>query len=130
MSSSRIDLMSPQTKAAYKKKPSQKHLPTMDKEYKLMNRINEIPQKIHNINESIALRRQFLQNQKFKNMENEALRLGHTLQTRRTDALAAGRFRPITGEEAYNMHTRIQALEHEANRMQPIIGAQGRYNFV
>ena len=131
MSSSRIDPMSPPAKAAYKKKHSkqQKNLPTMDKEFKLMNRINELPQKMHNINESIELRRQFLQNQKFKNLENEAFCLRHILQTHRTNALADGQFRPITREERHNMQARVIGLTNEANLMQPIIGAQGRYNF-
>ncbi len=99
MSSSRVDPLNPAAHASYKMSKSQKHLPTMDKDFKMMNRINELPKRINNINESIALRRQFLQNQKFKNMENEASRLLETLRTHRANTLRDGQFRMLPAHE-------------------------------
>ena len=99
MSSSRIDPLNPAAHASHKMSTSQKNLPNMDKEFKLMNRINQLPKRINNINESIALRRQFLQNQKFKNMENEASRLLETLRTHRVNTLRDGQFRMLPANE-------------------------------
>ena len=124
----RIPVPHPSTKNKHDK--ALKKMPTNEKEFKLMNRINELPKKIHSINESIALRRQFLQNQKYKNMESEASRLDHILRTHRIDHLRDGQYRRPTVEENRNIATRRQQLEREAAGMQPIIGAQGRYNFI
>jgi len=132
MSSSRIDPLNPGAYVSYmnKKSKSQKHLPTMDKEFKLMNRINELPQRINSPNESIALRRQFLQNQKFKNLENESFRLLDTLRTNRVNTLRDGQFRYLTAPERGHVIQRIMDLRQETQDMQPIIGAQARYNFI
>ena len=92
--SSRISGPHPSTKNKHEK--AQKKMPTNEKEFKLMNRINEIPRKIQSVNESIALRRQFLQNQKYKNMESEALRLDHILRTHRVNRLRDGQYRRPT----------------------------------
>ena len=109
---------------------SQKHLPTMDKEFKLMNRINDLPKRINSINESIALRRQFLQNQKFKNMENEASRLLEALRTNRVNTLTDGQFRNLSVVERIPLQQRFDSVLQEMRATQPIIGAQPRYNFI
>ena len=130
MSSSRIDPLNPSAYTPFQKSKSQKHLPTMDKDFKLMNRINELPQRINSLNESIALRRQFLQNQKFKNLENESFRLLDALRTNRVNTLRDGQFRYLTGPERGHVVRRLMDLRQETHDMQPIIGAQARYNFI
>ena len=126
----RIPVPHPSTKNKHDK--ALKKMPTNDKEFKLMNRINEVPKKIQSINESIALRRQFLQNQRYKNMESEASRLDRILRTHRIDRLRDGqyRYRVPTAEEFMQIRLRRHHLDEQANSMQPIIGAQGRYNFI
>jgi len=130
MSSSRIDPLNPGAYASYKKNHSQKHLPTTDKEFKLMNRINELPQRINGINESIALRRQFLQNQKFTNLENKAQRLSQTLASHRVNTLTDGQFRMLSVPERAQLRARFGDVKGEMVNAQPIIGAQARYNFI
>ena len=132
MSSSRIDPLNPGAYVSYmnKKSKSQKHLPTMDKEFKLMNRINELPQRINSLNESIALRRQFLQNQKFKNLENESFRLLDTLRTNRVNTLRDGQFRYLSLPERGQLHTRFGNVLQEMRETQPITGAQARYKHI
>ena len=129
MSSTSIDPLNSAAYASYKMSKSQKHLPTMDKEFKLMNRINELPKIVDNINESIALRRQFLQNQKFKNMENEASRLLETLRTHRVNTLGDGQFRMLPANELAQLQMRFDSVLQDIRQMRTIIGAQARYNF-
>ena len=95
-----------------------------------MNRINQLPKRINNINESIALRRQFLQNQKYKNLENESFRLLDALRTNKVNTLRDGQFRPLSASERGQVIARLIDLREETHNMQPIIGAQDRYNFI
>jgi hypothetical protein len=82
------------------------------------------------IKSSIASRRQFLQNQKFKNMENEASRLLETLRTHRVNTLRDGQFRMLPAHELAQLQTRFNNVIQEMRGTQPIIGAQARYNFI
>ena len=126
--SSSIPVPHPSTKNKHDK--AQTKMPTNEKEFKLMNRINDVTKKIQHINESMALRRQFLQNQKYKNMESKASRLDQILRTHRVDHLRDGQYRRPTYPELYNMGVGKQQLEREAGGMQPIIGVQVRFNFI
>lgn len=113
--------------------------PTNQREWKIMNQVNQAPEIIKNRIANMELRRAFLEGQNIRNSESEKMRLRGILERSRVPTLMAGRFRGLHPQERAAMLGRIMHLDNNpGNRpyiaqhpafTNPIIGSQPRLYF-
>jgi hypothetical protein len=92
---------------------------TTEKDMKLLNNMQQIPELAKKLHANIALRRNFLNSQSSSNMLNEVERLQGILSTHKDPALNDGRA----------LKTRIGYLEKRMTELkpQPLAGPEGLY---
>jgi hypothetical protein len=116
-----------------------KHKPTNEKDWKLMNQINQAPNIYNKRVANMELRRLFLEGKNIRNNASEKQRLQGILNSHNISYLQAGRYRRPSRVERQAFEDRVAQLDRNpANRsysqqnptMAPIIGAQPHYTII